>query len=47
MQYKLIYSSFIDEFELQINNALRQGWTFHGTTVIEDRVYYQAMHKTT
>jgi hypothetical protein len=45
MEYKLVYSSFIDGFEREVNNALRLGWIFHGLTFVEDRVYYQAMTK--
>jgi hypothetical protein len=48
-EYCLIDNANIKDFNKAVNNFLKDGWVFHGTTIIDFQsgkvIFYQAMVK--
>lgn len=43
VEYKLVRSTDPEAFQGEVNKMLKQGWLFHGPTVISDGQYTQPM----
>lgn len=43
MMYTLVSEAYRDKFVIQVNKLLAKGWTLHGSLMIKDNFYLQAL----